>query len=128
VPFADVHTVVACVASDDLATVERLVGEMRERIAAGRYAAGSVVSTIAEGFVVAYAQGDWNAAIAAFERALPETVRIGGSRAQRDLVDYTLLAAYLKAQRPEAAHALIARRTERRARVEVAGYAPRAAP
>jgi len=79
------------------------------------------VATIAEGFR-AYAQNDWNAAIRHFEQARPETVRIGGSRAQRDLVEHTLLAAYLKAGRPADARQLIAKRTGRQAAVGVAGF------
>lgn len=121
VPFADVHTAVACVADGDFASLERLAGEMRDRVAAGRFAPGGVVPTIAEAFA-AYAKQDWNASIRLFEQALPETVRIGGSRAQRDLVEHTLLAAYLKAGRAGDARALIARRTERRPAIEVAGY------
>jgi tetratricopeptide (TPR) repeat protein len=127
VAFADVHTALACVAEGDEAGLERLVGEMRDRVAAGRYPAGSVVPTIAEGFA-AYARSDWEEAIRQLERALPETVRIGGSRAQRDLVEHTLLAACLKAGRPEQARALLARRTDRRAIVPVAGFAPGTAP
>ncbi|HSD41603.1 MAG TPA: tetratricopeptide repeat protein [Burkholderiales bacterium] len=121
VPFADVHTAVACVANGDHAALERLVGEMRDRIAAGKFPPGAVVPTIGEGFA-AYAKNDWNAAIRLFEQALPETVRIGGSRAQRDLVEHTLLAAYLKAGRAGDARKLIERRTERRATVGVAGF------
>jgi hypothetical protein len=120
VPFADVHTAVACVATGDSAALERLVGEMRDRIAAGKFPPGAVVPTIAEGFA-AYARGDWSGAIRHLEQALPETVRIGGSRAQRDLVEHTLLAAYLKAERTEDARRLIGRRTDRRATVDVAG-------
>lgn len=37
-------------------------------------------------------------------------MRIGGSRAQRDRVNLTSLAACIKADRPEAADALIERR------------------
>ena len=121
VPFVDAHAALACVADGDQAGLERLVAEVRDRIAAGRYPAGAVVPMIAEGFA-AYAKSDWNGAIRAFEQALPETVRIGGSRAQRDLVEHTLIAAYLKAGRAADAHALIAGRTDRRATVRVAGY------
>ena len=121
VPFADAHSVVACVANGDFETLERLVGEMRDRVAAGKYPPGAVVATIAEGFG-AYARSDWNAAIRHFEQALPETVRIGGSRAQRDLVEHTLLAAYLTAGRPEDARRLVAKRTDRRATVPIAGF------
>jgi hypothetical protein len=57
------------------------------------------------------------------EAALPETVRIGGSRAQRDLVEHTLIAAYLKAGLSERARRLVARRMDRRATIGVAGFA-----
>ena len=109
VPFADVHTAIACVASGDFAALEKLAGEMKARLEAGKLAPGRVVPALAEGFS-AYAKEDWNEAIRWLEQALPETVRIGGSRAQRDLVEKTLAAAYLKAQRPEDARRLIARR------------------
>lgn len=121
-PFADVHAGLACIADGDLAALERLAGELRERIAAGKAPAGNVVPTLVEG-LAAYAKGDWNGAIRSFEAAAPETVRIGGSRAQRDLVEHTLIAAYLKAGRPADARALVARRTDRQATVEVAGFA-----
>ena len=120
--FADVHVGLACIADGDSAALERLAGELRERIAAGKAPTGEVVPKIIEGFG-AYAKGDWNGAIRSFERALPETVRIGGSRAQRDLVELTLIAAYLKAGRPADARAVVARRTDRRATVGVAGFA-----
>jgi tetratricopeptide (TPR) repeat protein len=123
VAFADVHTAAACAATGDSATLARLVREMRDRIHAGKLAAGPVVPAIAEGFA-AYANGDPDAAIELLELALPETVRIGGSRAQRDLVEYTLLAAYLRAGRAEDARRLVARRANRRPAVEVAGYVP----
>ena len=122
VPFADVHTAIACAATGDAASFDRLVGEMRERIAAGKFAPGAVAPTLAEAFA-AYARQDWDASIRLFEQALPETVRIGGSRAQRDLVEHTLIAAYLKAGRAGDARALIARRTDRRPAIEIAGYA-----
>ena len=109
VPFADVHAAVAYAASGDFTGLERLVGEMKERLAAGKLAPGGVVPLLAEGFG-AYAKKDWSTAIRLFEQALPETVRIGGSRAQRDLVEKTLAAAYQKAGRPEDARKLLARR------------------
>ena len=121
VAFADVHTAAACAASGDSATLARLVRELRDRIHAGKLAAGPVVPAIAEGFA-AYANGDPDGAIELLELALPETVRIGGSRAQRDLVEYTLLAAYLRAGREEDARRLVSGRRDRRPAVEVTGY------
>jgi tetratricopeptide (TPR) repeat protein len=109
VPFADVHTAVACAASGDFSALQKLVAEMNERLAGGKLAPGGVVPMLAEGFG-AYARKDWNEAIRLFEKALPETVRIGGSRAQRDLVERTLAAAYQKAGRADDARKLLARR------------------
>ncbi len=121
VAFADVHTAIACVANEDFAALECLLRGLQERLAAGKLAPGPVVVLLAESFA-AYAKGDWERAIAGFERALPETVRIGGSRAQRDLIELTLIAAYLKAGRVEEARATIARRGE-----AVIGSGPRGA-
>jgi hypothetical protein len=116
--FTDVHRAVACAATGDTAGLERLIGEMRERLAAGKQPAGQVVATLAGAFG-AFARGVWNGAISLFEQALPETVRIGGSRAQRDLIDHTLVAAYLRAGRADDARQMIARRIERNPTVNV---------
>lgn len=124
VAFADVHRAVACAATGDSAGLERLVGELRECLAAGTLPAGPVVATLAAAFG-AFARADWDDAIALFERALPETARIGGSRAQRDLVEHTMVAAYLKAGRAADARRMIARRIERRPAVNVAGFGAR---
>jgi pentatricopeptide repeat protein len=71
----------------------------------------------------AYCREDWTGAIAALAPALAETVRIGGSRAQRDLVQNTLLAAYLKGGRADEARRLLVAQTERRPTVPVHGLA-----
>jgi tetratricopeptide (TPR) repeat protein len=109
IAFADVHGLLACIADGDTEVLGRRADEIRQRIADGHYPAGEVVLWIAEGFA-AYAAGRWSDAISSLERALAQTVRIGGSRAQRDLVDLTLLAACLKAGRQEAAVGLVERR------------------
>jgi len=121
--FIDVHAALACIACGDADALDRLLGEIHERLGAAKYPAGGVVVLIAQG-LAAYAKSDWNAAIALLEQALPETVRIGGSRAQRDLVENTLLAAYLRADRPADAKALVGRRIARRPEVCVAGFVP----
>lgn len=119
--FADVHRAVACAATGDCAGLNKLVSELRGSVASGKQPAGQVVATLAEAFG-AFAKSDWDCAIALFEQALPETVRIGGSRAQRDLVEHTMVAAYLKAGRAADARQMIARRIERKAAVNVAGF------
>lgn len=119
--YADVHALLACIAEEDREALQMRLAEIRDKLAMNKYPASDVVIGIAEGFA-AYAAEDWDRAIRALELALPETVRIGGSRAQRDLVELTLVAAYIKDGRPDAARALIDRRPVRRAAVGVAGY------
>jgi tetratricopeptide (TPR) repeat protein len=120
--FGDVHCALSCVATGDSANVGRILDELNERVASNRYPAGGVVPALVSGFA-AYEAGNWRAAIDSFEKALPETVRIGGSRAQRDLAEHTLVAAYLKDGRPDAAKKLIANRVDRHPMVSVSGIA-----
>jgi tetratricopeptide (TPR) repeat protein len=121
IAFADIHRAVACAVTGDRAALEQLIRELRDGMETGILPAGPVTETLVEAFG-AFGEGDWGRAITLFERALPETVRIGGSRAQRDLVWHTLVAAYLKAGRAAAARELIAARLGRRAVVDVEGF------
>ena len=120
VAFVDVHRALTHVAAGDQDGLAEVVSELEQRVAAGRSPAGAVVPRLATGFA-AYGRSDWPAAIAALEPALAETVRIGGSRAQRDLIENTLLAAYLKAGREADARRLVAAHTDRRPSLPVAG-------
>jgi tetratricopeptide (TPR) repeat protein len=120
VAFVDVHRALAHVAAGDRDGLAAIVSELEQRVAAGRSPAGDVVPRLATG-LAAYGKGDWPAAVASLEPALAETVRIGGSRAQRDLIENTLLAAYLKAGRNADARKLLAAHTDRRPSVPVAG-------
>ena len=54
---------------------------------------------------MAYAEGDWERTIALMAPVFEELVRIGGSRAQRDVFEQTLLSAYLHAGRDDEAAA-----------------------
>jgi tetratricopeptide (TPR) repeat protein len=119
VTFCDVHAAVAYAATGDAAALEGLSRALRESDRAGRLAAGEVVPALVDAFG-AFAEGDWEAAIAILEPVFDQHVRIGGSRAQRDLVELTLLAAYLRAGRAGDARALLARRHDRRPSVPVA--------
>jgi len=109
IAFVDVHTALACVANGDTEGLGKLAEELRTRVSANRLPAGSVVPQLAEG-LGAYGAGQWERAAELLGKALPETVRIGGSRAQRDLVVKTLAAAYLKAGRSAEAQAVLAQR------------------
>jgi tetratricopeptide (TPR) repeat protein len=119
VTFCDVHSAVAYAAAGDTAALEELSRALREGASAGRLAAGPVVPALVDAFG-AFARGDWEATIAILAPVFDQHVRIGGSRAQRDLVELTLLAAYQRAGRAGDARALLARRHDRRPSVPVA--------
>jgi hypothetical protein len=103
--FADVHAALAHAMAGN--------GEALAKIAdSPKGAAAEVVGPIAKAFR-AFACQDWRGAIEAIEPHLFEHERLGGSRAQRDLVEYTLAGALLRSGRAdEAAPRLAARRPQ----------------
>jgi hypothetical protein len=64
--------------------------------------------------VTAFARGDYASAIALLEPVQAEVVMVGGSNAQREVFEDTLLEAYLRAGCSTQALALIERRLARR--------------
>ncbi|MDX2159319.1 MAG: tetratricopeptide repeat protein [Hyphomicrobiaceae bacterium] len=97
--FADVHAALAHAMAGD--------GEALAQIAeAPKGAAAEVVGPIAKAFG-AFAREDWAGTIAALEPHMAEHERIGGSRAQRDLVEYALTGALMRAGRAVEAGRLI---------------------
>jgi hypothetical protein len=69
----------------------------------------------------AFERGDFVAAITALAPLAGENERIGGSRAQHDLIEFTLLKAYLNADRLEEARRLLSARRPGASGVPVAG-------
>jgi tetratricopeptide (TPR) repeat protein len=110
--FGDAHCAVAYAAAGDGEALARWVGELERADAEGRLPSGTALPLVAEGFG-AFARGDYEAAIRALEPAAEGFVRIGGSRAQRDLFEHTLLAAYWRTGRTAAAAGLLEKRLDR---------------
>lgn len=98
VTFSDVHSALAYAAAGDASAFAVLREQLRAREAAGKLAAGPIVPALAEAFA-ACERADWEAVIGLLDPLLPEHERIGGSRAQRDLVEYTLANALMQAGR-----------------------------
>jgi hypothetical protein len=92
---------------------------MRRADAEGRLAAGSALPLVAEAFA-AFVRGDMDGVIRRLAPAYDQLVRVGGSRAQRDLFENTLIAAYFRSGRDEDAAALLKRRLDRQPAVPVA--------
>jgi hypothetical protein len=92
IAFADVHKGLAYAATGDEISLEKLLGELRARHQAGKLLAGPIVPALVEAFD-AFARRDYAKAIALIEPHMAEHERIGGSRAQRRLIEFTLVAA-----------------------------------
>jgi len=120
VAYADWHLALTDAASGDRAALEARVREMDDLVRAGRYPAGPAVPALARAFA-AFQRQDYSAAICAIEPMLRERERICGSRAQIDLVEFTLLKAYLGAGRVDDVRRLLKERRPGPASIPVAG-------
>jgi tetratricopeptide (TPR) repeat protein len=111
--FADIHAALAYAGHGDGAALARLVEAFREAERAGRLPSGPVPAALAEG-VGAFAAGDYEGAIRHIEPVAEAVIRLGGSHAQRDVFEETLIQAYLRAGRAAKAARLLERRLARR--------------
>jgi tetratricopeptide (TPR) repeat protein len=108
--LADLHVILTQVVMGDDAGLTARAGQMEEMARAGRYPSGSYLPTLAPGFA-AFERGDFAGAIDALAPLAGQNERIGGSRAQHDLIEFTLLKAYVQTKRlKEARHLLSIRR------------------
>jgi tetratricopeptide (TPR) repeat protein len=111
--FADIHCALAYAGHGDTAALARLVESFREADRAGRLPAGPVAAAMAEG-LGAFAAGNYEDAIRLIEPVAGEVIRLGGSHAQRDVFEETLIQAYLRTDRGSRAAAILHRRLDRR--------------
>jgi tetratricopeptide (TPR) repeat protein len=122
VAFSDMHVALAQAVAGNDAALEARARQIDVLAREGRYPSGACVPAASHGFA-AFERRDFSAAIDALEPIAGELERIGGSHAQLDLVRFTLLRAYLGADRPDDAHRLLRGRRPRAAAVPVAGLA-----
>ncbi len=110
--FADVHfALVAAATGSD--TLETRLAQLEARASDGKLAPGRPAIDICRG-IRAFAQGDNDGAIRMLEPAMPELVRLGGSHAQRELWEDTLIVACLRGGHGGKAAQLISGRLDRR--------------
>lgn len=110
--FADVHHALVAAATGREIPDARL-SELEAIAADGKLAPGRSAIDLCRG-VRAFAQGDHDGAIRMLEPAMSELVRIGGSHAQRELWEDTLIVACLRGGHQDKAAKLISGRLHRR--------------
>jgi tetratricopeptide (TPR) repeat protein len=111
--FADVHSAMTQALAGDRSALDDLAAQLRTRLTQGRLPAGEVVPATVDG-LGAYARGDFEEAVRILEPVRDDFVRVGGSRAQYEVLEDTLFAAYLKSGRIERAESALRARLDRR--------------
>ena len=122
VAFSDMHIALAQAVAGNDAALEARARQIDELARNGRYPSGAFVPAVSHAFA-AFERRDFSAAIDALEPIAGELERIGGSRAQLDLVEFTLLKAYLSADRLDDARRMLSVRRRGSSGIPVAGLA-----
>ncbi len=112
--FGECHAALAYAACGDDAALTKMMDGLRALDAKGNPIAGRVVLPLVQG-TAAFAAGDHAGALAHFEPVEREMHRIGGSHAQWELFEETMVACYLELARYDDALRLVRRRLARRA-------------
>jgi tetratricopeptide (TPR) repeat protein len=118
--LADLHVILAQAVMGDGAALHARAGQMEALACEGRYPSGSYLPQLSRGFA-AFARGDLPETIEALAPLSGQSERIGGSRAQHDLIEFTLLKAYIDAGWLEEARRLISARRRGASGVPVTG-------
>ena len=102
IAFGDVHAALAYAMAGDRIGLEKIISDAKGP-------AGAVVCDLAKAFG-AIAKENWVEATMHLTPSLFDHARIGGSKAQRDLIEFAMVAALLKQGRVEEAQRLLAMR------------------
>jgi hypothetical protein len=108
IAFADVHAALAHAIAGETDALNKVIKDAKGP-------AGDLVKKMSEAFK-AYANQSWSEAIALLTPAMANHERIGGSRAQRDLLEFMYVGALLREDRGDEAQRMLMMR--RPAKVE----------
>ena len=110
--WVDVHRAMALAALGDEVGLGKLIDGLHEAAERGHTTAGSVVAPVVEA-LSAFGQGDFDSAAEGLSGVRDLLVTLGGSNAQRDVFEETLVEARLRAGQTEAAMELLRERLDR---------------
>jgi tetratricopeptide (TPR) repeat protein len=112
--FVVAHAALALAASGDRDGLTMMADQLRSTAEQGDEFTEEIVMPLVQG-IAAFAQGAYAQSTQLLEPLCPQLVRIGGSHAQREVFEDTLLEAYLRAEQFDKAEAMLAERLARRA-------------
>jgi len=111
--FHELHCAMAWAAAGEWDLYERRLAELRDRVDRGLLPPGAAVPALADGFG-AFVRGDYATAARVLEPIAEDIARVGGSHAQQDVFEETLVAAWIRAGEPDKAARALERRLARR--------------
>ncbi|MBB4262467.1 MULTISPECIES: tetratricopeptide repeat protein [unclassified Bradyrhizobium] len=111
--FADVHMALFAAATQNHAALTTRLAAIEQRLAEGKLPAGLVVPAIFRA-LAAFADEDYASCVQTLAPVLGEVVRIGGSHAQRELVEDTYIVALMRSGELARARAVLDARLHRR--------------
>ena len=112
-PFADVHMALFAAATQNREALSARLGVIEQRLADGKLSAGPVVPAICRA-LAAFTDENYAACVRELAPVLTEVVRIGGSHAQRELIEDTFLVALMRSGELPRARSLLDARLHRR--------------
>jgi hypothetical protein len=116
--FRDAHAALAFAVAGDAVSMGHMIDRLQGLADAGDVLAGEVTLPLVQG-INAFAHGVYSEAVRRLEPLftaprLDQLARIGGSHAQREVFEDTLLEAYLRAEQFDKAEAMLRTRLQRR--------------
>jgi hypothetical protein len=112
-PFADVHMALFAAATQNREALAARLAVIEQRLTEGKLPAGPVVPAICRA-LAAFADEDYAACAQTLAPVLGEVVRIGGSHAQRELIEDTFIVALMRSGDLPRARSLLDARLHRR--------------
>jgi hypothetical protein len=112
-PFADVHMALFAAATQNHEALAARLAVIEQRLTEGKLPAGPVVPAICRA-LAAFADEDYAACAQMLAPVLSEVVRIGGSHAQRELIEDTFIVALMRSGELSRARSLLDARLHRR--------------
>ena len=125
--FGEIHAALAYAACGDATALTKLIDGLRQLDAAGHAIAGPVALPLVYG-IEAFVAGDHATALRHLEPVTTDFHRVGGSHAQWELFEETMVTCYLALERYDDATRLVRRRLSRRASPRDQRWLDRAVP
>ena len=111
--FRDAHAALAFAGSGDHEAMTKMTGRLRDSAEKGDSFAREIVLPLVQG-IEAFAQENYPESVQLMEPVFPQLVRIGGSHAQREVFEDTMLEAYIRAEQFEKAEDMLRGRLKQR--------------